>query len=109
MDTAAIYKQKFLRTGVEPVTLGSQFFRYSPTLFQLSYRRPYTQQSGAVFHCRRVPRWHIWPRCSVTDQKRDTSRLWAHARNSISIGFASKLPAAWFAVEGVKDTSTAAT
>jgi hypothetical protein len=61
MDTAAIYKQKFLRTGVEPVTLGSQFFRYSPTLFQLSYRRPYTQQSGAVFHCRRVPRWHFGP------------------------------------------------
>ena len=36
-----ICNQKFLRTGVEPVTLGSQCFRYSPTLFQLSYRRPH--------------------------------------------------------------------
>jgi hypothetical protein len=37
---ARYYKQKILRTGVEPVTLGSHSVSlYSPTLFQLSYRR----------------------------------------------------------------------
>ena len=35
-----------LRTGIEPVTLGCQINHYSPTLFQLSYRRlkPYYLQ-----------------------------------------------------------------
>ncbi len=38
-----------LRTGIEPVTLGCRVNHYSPTLFQLSYRRLVKEVAGSNY------------------------------------------------------------